>query len=758
MPLTSGDITALQALAKPRVAFYLHVIWDEDDSAEDRYYSSSKYNEMSGFLGIGLDIEPQILVSGDNDSLAKSIAFELDPDIKTEKISLRFNNVPDDDGVRPVLSRFATFGSGVRCELFGYFPDVDEHQSFWTGQFQAPTEGLEHAEIKITITNGYRSREQLLPKRMRPRECTANFPNGMSAEALATNGCPYNPPTLGNYRTGTTPYKSCPRNSTSACNTRLGTSDGKYYLGFDTDASATVTSGNPRVGPAISKGNQSTLTKPIRVIYGQKYVRDMPLLLWRREVGAPNRDHDWVSGIWEVGEGPVSQVYALKVVGGRPPQDIATQIRLGARGQAAISNYSSSLSNFSGTALVRAKYGWINATETNASDMTCEGRVIGMTTVPVYTDDDPLTFSRTYSDNRAWCLFDLMTHQRYGMGYAHSRFAIADWITVANWTNNSVSFTATDLDGNTVTYTGRRSTFDAICEGRPVAEQIEDICRSGGFSMPFLHDGKFTIREFRPATSGELSAAKVFTDTGENKNILWDGKRPSVVFGQIPPDKLVNEITLTFEEAANEDVERPITIDDPNQKLAAGRYLGDNNLQSVNKKYSAFGCGHTQEVVRLGYRLLRFGEFDSGGTQNNLNGTFTTTLIDVLGLKKYDIIKLETTLDDDFTIGTNDGVTNWEVTPEYYRIMSMKKTGNGRVEVKIQAYNHTAYQAFETVTSSSPPVFNVCSIDADCPTGYVCRNGICVPAPPPPPCGLAFTSTPTYDSATNLVEILIEPC
>lgn len=706
---------------------------------------------MSGFLGLGLTLEPQT-VGGK--SLAESVKFEIDPDIKAEKVNIVLNDIPArGETAKPISTRFQEFKSGVRAELFFYYPDVDKHQSVWLGQLQAPDK-YGHDKIEAISTNGWRSREQLLPKRQRPRECTSNFGGTLpDAAAIITNGCPYDRHiggSVGNYISGSTPYQSCPRNNTTSCNTRLGTSDGKYFLGFDTDASATVTSGNPRVGPAISKGNQSTLTKPIRAIYGNKYVRDMPLLLWRPEIGAANPDHDWVSGVWEVSEGPVSQVYDLKIVGGRPPQAIATQIRLGERGQTAISNYAASMSNFSGTAVVRAKYGWINAKETSASDMTCEGRVIGITTVPVYTD--AVTFSRTFSDNRAWCLFDLMTHQRYGMGYPHSRFEIADWITVADWTLNTVSFNATDADGNTVAYTGRRSTFDAVCEGRPVAEQIEDICRAGGFSMPFLHNGKFTIREFRKATAGELSAARVFTDTGENVNIIWDGARPAITFGQTPDDKVYNQIDLVFEEADNYDVERPLTVDDPNQKLRAGRVLGDDNLQTVNKKYSAFGCRQLHEVVRLAYRLLWFGEFDKGGTQNNLSATFTTPYLNTLGLKKYDIIKLETTLDDGFTIGTDNGSLDLTETPQYYRIMSMKKTGP-LAEITVQAYNHTAYTHFDTITNITPPVFNDCSVDADCPAGFVCDAfGNCVPAPVDDTPVLTINAV-SYDSANTLIEI-----
>ena len=168
MALTSGQITTLLALQKPKVCAYWKVYWDFGNTAEDRYYSDSVYNEMSGFLGIGLDIEAQIL-----NNVWLDTQFELNPDIKSEKITIRFNDIAV-DGVKPISSRFQEFKSGVKCELFYYYADLDEHVSKWTGQLQAP-DVYGHDSVEAVATNGFRSREQQIPKRTRPRECTADF-------------------------------------------------------------------------------------------------------------------------------------------------------------------------------------------------------------------------------------------------------------------------------------------------------------------------------------------------------------------------------------------------------------------------------------------------------------------------------------------------------------------------------------------------------------------------------------------------------
>lgn len=725
MPIDPTKLAALLALRKPAVCAYWLVEWDANDSAQDRYYSDSIYNQMPPFTGVGVSIEARIL-----ETMVKDTKFEINPDLRTETIPLTFDDID-----KTISTRFQTYKSGIRCELFFYYPDVDLTVSVWFGQLQAP-EVYGHKTVKTKATNGFRSREQLIPRRTRPRECTSLFGNWMpNAFARETNLCPYEDGVLG--LAGQT---DCTRRDTTICNTKMATTDGKYFGGFDTDASATVTDTGNGGFIAVSKGNESNLKNPIRVIAGQKYLRELQLLLWRREINNSNPDRGWVRGIWEVGEGPNVQVYNIRI-SEKLIEQMHIYVNLGDRGQPR-SGYASTVSNFSFTTHFVAAYGWVNPLEITPSDLHAEATVVGYAKVAVFTD--AVTYGRQWCDDRVWWLMELYTNQRFGMANPSTKFEIADWITASRWSRDTVSFTALFADGETIVYSGRRSTFDCALEGRPVAEQIEDICRSGAISVPFQHEGKYTITPFRPATAGELSAARVFTDTGSTRNIIWGSGQPAINLSQIPDNKLTNEVTLTFEEALNNDVERPVTVDDPNQKLLAGRVLGDDNLQSVPKKYAAFGCRYLQEVTRLGYRLLRFGEFDEGGTQNNLKATFTTPFEQVLGLKRYEIIKIVSTLLDPFTLGT--GATT--EAPQYFRILKMTKIAGGLVEVVAQAYNQTAYEAFETVSvagTGSP---------ATTPgTGGSPTN----PPPEPIPCVLQFGSV-TYDSANGLINVPVPPC
>lgn len=317
--------------------------------------------------------------------------------------------------------------------------------------------------------------------------------------------------------------------------------------------------------------------------------------------------------------------------------------------------------------------------------------------VSVGTSDDHY---RSWTDDRVNWLLESFTNQKWGMRYPFSRMHVDSWNHTQATLAQYVRFTHTHPDGEERDYSGRRSTFNAVLEGRPCAEQITDICRSGGMCVPFQHDGKFYLRPFRPASADELTNAYVFTDTGDTRNIPWDNGQPAIELSQVPNDKIVNEIVLRYEEGSNFDIERPITVNDPDQQLLAGRTLGSNNLQRVPMNFVGFGIRHLNEAVRLGYRLLYFGEFDEGGIQNNLRIRLQTPFEQTLGLKRYDIIKIESALLNGFSIGTDNGAVDLTETPEYFRIIEMHKIPNGRVEITAQAYNHTAYEAFEVVLES----------------------------------------------------------
>lgn len=700
-PTALTNIQAASLEGRVAVCEYLKVIWNGSTTA---YYSTAAWQDEAPFTAIGLTISARLIPQNKKDPFHE---LELNPDLRTESITVTFDDID-----KAITTLFQANGSGVTCEFYLYYPDENVHVQIWSGQLQAPSV-YGWKTVKAVATNGYRSRELVVPGRKHPRECTASIFGGLlaesaeGAEAVRSSLCIYDRVdggggTTGNYISGTNAYEDCPK-TFDACVDRLGNS-GLYFGGFVTDAIATNT-GSGYI--AASKGNASNLKEPIRVIFGTKHIAALPLLLWRRD-GTGNQG--WVSTVWEVGEGPISSLSNFKVndltiaATGGTFGNGNMQVRLGTRGQAR-TTYTTDVSNFSSTAIVFADYGRVNPADYNPSNLEASCDVVGFAEVCVYTSAVGPTKTRIWSDDRVWCLLEVYKNQKFGLGYAESKFAIADWITASTWGLQTVSHTVAFPDGESTTSHSRRTTFNAILEGRAVGEQVEDICRSGGLSIPYEHEGDFTITPFRLATAGELSAAKVFYDTGSSVNVCWIGGQPAIELSQIPDTKIVNEVEVRFEEASNRGTERPVTVDDPNQKLRAGRQMGPDYFLSVPKKYSAFGITTLAEALRFAYRMLKFGEFDSGGTDNNLKVTMTVPFEQVLNLQRYDIIKVVSDILDGHSIGSS-GLTE---TPQYFRILSMKKVSGGRCQIIAQAYNHTAYTAFEvdsvvTSISSNPCV------------------------------------------------------
>lgn len=708
-PTALANILASAAIERVAVCEYLKVIWD---GSTTKYYSTAAWQDEAPFTAIGLTIEARLIPQNKKDPFHE---LEINPDLRTESISVTFDDIDKD-----ITTKFQTYGSGVTCEFFLYYPDENVHVSIWSGQLQAPTV-YGWKTVKAIATNGYRSRELFIPSRRRPRECTANVFGGLlpDTDAVRSSLCPYDKHlggSVGNYKTGTTPYAGCPK-TRDACIDRLGNS-GLYFGGFVTDAAATVTDNNYWL--AVSRGNASNLKESIRVIFGKKDVKGLQLLLFRQERTANDPKNSRIRGVWEVGEGPVQYIGNITVNGVyEPPGGNHTIIRLGTRGQNH-TGYTSDVSNFSSTAHVKFLYAFVDLTNPNefdATNMTMACTVEGFSEVCVYTDDSPITKTRIWTDNRVWCLLELYKNQKFGMGYAESKFNILDWMTAATWSDVTVSHTVTDADAVSTTYASRRSTFNAILEGRAVGEQVEDICRAGAISVPFEHEGDFTIATFRAATAGELSAARVFYDKGSSVNIIWEGGQPLIELSQVPNNKLPNEIEVRFEEASNKGTERPITVDDPNQKLLAGRQQGPDYFLSVPKKFSAFGITSLAEALRFAYRMLKFGEFDEGGTDNNLRLKLTVPFEYVLDVKRYEIIKVVSDLLDPFTLGSGS-LTD---APEYFRVLRIKKISGGRAEITAQAYNQTAYEAFEVDAVSTPVSSNPCSVLG---AGSIQANGI----------------------------------
>jgi hypothetical protein len=724
MPIDLSKIQALinRDLAGETIACceYLKVTWDDSTTA---YYGSSAWHQITPFNNIGFVIEPVIIPKNKKDPFHE---MELCPDLRTDSIKIKFDNIGDTANPQPFTRLFNTYRSGVSCEFILYYPAEDYHHPLWLGQLQAP-QVFGWKTVEAVATNGFRSRELIIPGRNYRKECGASIFGGKLADtdAVRSSICPYDKHlggSIGKLNPSTAqPYEDCPK-TREACIARLDmNNDGRpeYFPGFilDTGTISQPYQGHPFL--ANSRGNASNTKESVYVVAGTKTVRN-PLIIQYAIISPPFvQDQALVKLIYSLGEGPVQNIGSVtcndfNVV----PPHIERNVGNLAQGRF---GYSPNVTNFSGTAMTYFVYGGPNfgldSSNFSPSNLTVTAQVQGFKEVCVYTDS--VTKTRQYSINRVWWLLELYKNQRFGMGYIESLFEISDWIDVADWTADAVTHTVLFPDGEELVTSSTRSTFNCIIEGKPVGEQVEDICRSGAISVPFQYEGKFTIAKFGLATAGELSSAVEFYDSGETKNIIWDEGQPSITLSQIPDNKVVNEVELRFEESANGDIERPLTIDDPNQKLLAGRQQGPDYFLTVPKKYTGYGITYFAEAARVGYRLLRYGEFDSGGTDNNLKLTFTVPLEYALLIRRYDIIKVVSDLLDEFDLpsGSVDDVTRYPV--EYFRVLKIQRTSNAKAEITAQVYNHTSYTNFEVGGGGSGPTVDLTVLGA----GVSAANG-----------------------------------
>jgi hypothetical protein len=587
------------------------------------------------------------------------------------------------DGDGAISQLFYDSGEGVRAEVFYYLPQFDELISQFWGHLRAP-DSVDPYKFTTKAASGFRSPLLTLPRRAFFTGCQARFGGRIfDPLELAENDCPYDRHlggSVGNLDPATgQPYRDCPRNTRAACSARL--TDSLSYLAFDVVVESKTVSQTK--GPNLSastRGNESNLKRPLRVVYGRRIVRDLDLLAYRAEPNTKHPDKAALSTLWAVSEGSISSQFNHRVnsiwVGYANIQTRNGGLRQSGTG------FSQNVPNYSGTAVFYADvFGdWRGVTPDR---ITGECEVYGRDTVRVYTTRT--AYTKQYTTNRAWCLLDMYTNRRYGHGLDWSRFEIQDWIELAAWCDQSVA--SYDVDGTLLA--GPRSTFNADLQDRSAQQQIKDTCNFGRFCLPFHHDGKLRILPLSKVVVD--GSTPVFSDYGDDRNICVEQGRPLWSYSIKSDSELPNKIILNFDDEAYHFTERPLTFEDVDQQFRAGLAFGDNTIRVVEKSYGAFGVTNYAEAVRLGNLLLDLGEFDEGGLKNNLRVTFTTwsVLTDVLELHPYKVIKIAIKQLEKFGF-------------EYFRVLKMERQPNLKMKITAQAYPADYYERMENVARTPP--------------------------------------------------------
>lgn len=723
---TKAKIANLRQLRKSGRAIEVYELvrigWTQPppgETATQRYYSVLPLKEAASVPPPVSPIELRLIPS---DYPAYFVPVTLDSAIGDEELNLEFW-----DGDGKFSDILYTNGEGVPVELLYWFPQEQLLLPVWLGHLKLEDEA-EPDRIKIKAVNGFRSADATLPHRQHWRECSAIFGGTLPTQAEIDRhfDCKYNRHVGGSEGNlnGGVPYTFCPRRTRQDCIDRLGET-GNNMLSHATTTTTVInnqTKGNRLF--STSAGNETALTEPVRVVMGKRRVYDMPVLAFRRDLNNNNPDRGFFVAIYECCEGPIKSISSARVSVGNDEQnvDIARYAyRLGTRGQGPV-DVSLTVHGYSGTAHFRYYYGWVNPADVNPSDAKATALIEGLDNIRIYTK--PTTFSQGWTSNRVWQILRMMCDTRWGYGLDYSRFDIQSWIDAATWADEWVEFT--DFSGQTWVHKRSESHVELI--ERKAQQQIEEMCLAGRLSRPFIFNGKIHIVPLRPATSDELNNAIVFTDEGEDRNILWEeangSMRSTLRYSRKSDLDLVNRVECSFDDITQDYTKQPAPpVEDIDAQLAAGRVAGDFTRKQNPKKYTLMGVVNQGQAIKIATALLDLGEFDEGGLQNNLRVTFRTWFADALELHPFKIIKIVSPRLARFGF-------------DYFRVIGIERQSDLTVTITAQAYNHTYMSAFETVTSppSDPPQ---------------------PPPEEPMPCRLQFGNV-SYENGTLLIPI--PPC
>ncbi len=599
----------------------------------------------------------------------------------------------DGDGVMSDL--LADHGEGMRGDIYYWFPQVELLLKLWHGHLRLEDEA-EPESVDIKFTQGYRSAESTVPHRAKWNECQAIFGGvfDTQAEIDEHRDCPYNRQIVGglvgNLNSGV-PFTSCPRKTQADCSTRLGV-NGRYMLSHR--ASTAVVANGQTTGPqqfSISEGGQTIQKEPVRVVMGQRRVRNMKVLNFAKDVNNNNPGDGWFRATYEGVEGPIGLFWNVLISVNntlQSAQAIHYQYRQGNSPEIPVAGLSNH--GFSGTSLIGYTFGRLDPRTVEPNRATASAITDGLTNIRIYSDAD--TYTTAASTNRAWHLARLLCDKRWGLGYDYAELDIDSFIETADWVAESVRFT--DPDGTVWDHVRGRSNIELV--EKKVQQHIDDLCISGRISRPFLFNGKIHVMPLKALTAEELAAAPVFTDEGDEPNILGedlDGViRTTLKRSRLSDIDLPNRIETKFDDIENDYLESEAQpVEDIDQQLRAGRVIGTAARKLNTKEYALMGVVTRAQAMKMAWTLLDVGPCDEGGMANNLRLKFKIWFVDGLDLHPYKVIKVNSSL-----------ITRYGF--EYFRIRpdGLQRTDDLTYEVECQAYPVAYMDALETPLSELP--------------------------------------------------------
>ena len=663
--LVGYNFDELRKEHSPLVAELVAVSWPAPDGTI--YYCSTQADEI-------FSVEPPVRPIEVRFEANQFLDLAIEDGVSDSQITLNFW-----DADEAIAELHHKHGAGARVEVFYWFPEHGYLLSQWFGQLDEPDE--EDGEFfRVNATYGFRSAQLPLPRRALFSGCQAVYPlNRLFTQAEIDEGdCPWNLHIGGSFGVpGSETLGDCPRNNEAVCIARLG--DSLSRLAVDT-----VLEGYPN-GRLVSlaRSNQNNLKRPLRVVYGPYVVRDLDLLGYAVDVNVKHPDAGWVLCSFAVSEGELAYVTDFKINNQYVGWEHQTT-RTGAKRQPK-TFFTPNEGNMSGTARAVGRIQG-NFQGSNGSDLTGQVRVGQKINTRVYTS--PTSFIETGTNNPAWVLLDMWRDKRWGYGSDVVRLVPQDAIDLAAWFDQNV----TTLDASGQPFTSLRGSFFGQLLDKTAQRHFYELCLTNNVGI-FPVNGK--TRMVALAKEDNLDACPVFTDEGDDRNICVADEateKSSLTTWKTKVRELANRIIVTFEDATIDYNERPLTFEDVDQQLSAGRAFGDSSRHPVTKNYKLFGVTEFGQAVRQGNMLLDLGPFagttdEGGGLKNNRRIKFTTWFTEALTLHKYKVIKV-----------VSRKLRRYGF--EYWRICSMQRQADLKVEVTAQAYPVDYYEMLESTEAA----------------------------------------------------------
>lgn len=679
-PKNPEKLEALRRIRNPRVAEIVIIHWREKGIARPIAYAPCDYLNWPNYQGLAeqlgeIPLEPKI--RAESAEWFQQLFFT--GDISDDEVTIEFI---DRDRV---IQNKAKKAKGSAVEILYYFPEVDWLVAEWWGQLRSP-KGMGGKSIKLTAATGLRSPKLQLPKTLLGAVgCQAFYPpeTALTREQIAVNPCRVDRhlpnSTFGNLDAQGNYFPTCPH-TIEGCLERTeapGATVPLSYFGLDARKGVTLV-GQSKGSPvrASARGNGTNLDQAVPWVFGEYLMREVPVIQILPEVNTNTKDQAALRVLPIIGHGPLGEVGECRVNNVIvKPQD--QQIRLG--------NYRQPVNGFfTGVAdvtplsfnLLANAYLVIIGGPWNAqtADQTKVQIMIkrGYTQTRVLNAEGESSYVE--SNNRLWVNLTAYTDFVRGHGYSIQRFNRDSLLYSAEWCDRNVQA----LTAKKEIITTRRSEFNGAFYGRQASQEFRDAFLYGGLTYPFLHEGELYVL---PLETADLTEVPVLEDhhfmvdeTGDI-DLYWDMK---------DDDELAYSVRLNIEDREADFQDRPLTFKNLQAIFEEGQNLGEPIVREPREVLKALGVTKYGQGVRLGWRFLHFGQFDTGGISNNatVHGKMPWVWVKKHALHLFKVVAIP-----------SDKVSDSGF--QYFRVMSMRRSAGLVYDITFQAYNHELYQLLD---------------------------------------------------------------